>query len=260
MIATTRQKAKFKSLVRAVRNVLGAVPVDVETIAIGLLERLWHAAATDAFRGDIGKLSNDEIAEAIGWYGDADQIIEILVAARWLDKHDQCRLVVHDWHEHAPKYVKGNAEKYGGFIQGDSLKETPTGDSPDDPSRARAAFLAKPILAKPSLSNSAAASGDAAAFLNSADLEEVRIAANKLRHAWPAGDREFVWQVAYVATCINIGLCCDWASKIKARDVRKPLGYLNQALRKECEVFGLQWDALRVMVPKAPPAKETVEA
>lgn len=137
---------------------------------------------------------------------------------------------------------------------GESPDDAPKhqGNSPTTEHNRTEQDITKPCLA--------AASLGAAAFLKLADLEEVRIAANKLRSAWPAGDREFIWQVAYVATTINLGLCSDWAARIKAREVRKPQSYLTHALRKECEVFNLQWDTLRLQVPKAPPVKEPIEA
>ena len=74
--------------------------------AIGLLESIWHFTAKNAIRGDIGRHSNKEIAEWIGWEGDADEMIRVLTLRNWLDPHPKYRLIVHDWHIHADKSIK----------------------------------------------------------------------------------------------------------------------------------------------------------
>jgi hypothetical protein len=47
----------------------------------------------------------------VDWEGDADQLIEALIECGWIDSSDQYRLVVHDWHEHCPTYVRGGLAK-----------------------------------------------------------------------------------------------------------------------------------------------------
>jgi len=64
---------------------------------IGLLEALWHFTVSNAIQGDVGKHSNQEIADWIGWREDADKMIEALTKRRWLDKHSRHRLIVHHW-------------------------------------------------------------------------------------------------------------------------------------------------------------------
>lgn len=78
--------------------------------AVGLLESLWHFAASYAKRGDIGKWSNSEIAAAIDWEGDPDELITALVASNFLDECDEFRLLVHDWKEHADQTVMRSEE------------------------------------------------------------------------------------------------------------------------------------------------------
>jgi hypothetical protein len=73
---------------------------------VGILESLWHLAARETPRGDIGKLCNADIADAIDWDGDSDALIDALVDSGWLDKSETHRLVVHDWHEHATDTTK----------------------------------------------------------------------------------------------------------------------------------------------------------
>jgi len=79
--------------------------------AMGILECLWHLTAVEAWRGDIGKLSNEDIALALDYRGDEDQLIEALVATGWLDKDETCRLLVHDWAEHADNTVQKRAKR-----------------------------------------------------------------------------------------------------------------------------------------------------
>jgi hypothetical protein len=116
VIHTTTQNAKFRLLARRLRAAIGTSPVSVETITVGLLERLWHLAATSAPRGDIGRHDDELIAEMVGWDGSAEILIAALVDSRWLDRHPEHRLVVHDWHDHAPNFIKGNVLKMGGFV------------------------------------------------------------------------------------------------------------------------------------------------
>ena len=73
---------------------------------VGLLELLWHGTATQAPQGDIGKFSNEEIAILVDWEGDYDQLVDALVDTGWLDRCSRHRLVVHDWGQHAPNWVR----------------------------------------------------------------------------------------------------------------------------------------------------------
>lgn len=94
---TTPDSMKFKRLCRR----LQISPV----VAAGTLELLWIATARDAPPGDIGRFTNEDIAIQVHWEGDADELVGALVDTGWLDTHQKYRLVVHDWHEHAPRYV-----------------------------------------------------------------------------------------------------------------------------------------------------------
>jgi len=78
--------------------------------AVGLLETLWQFTAGYARRGDIGRYSNREIADWLGWEGDADELIDALVECGWLDRCAVHRLVVHDWAEHAERWIKLSPE------------------------------------------------------------------------------------------------------------------------------------------------------
>ena len=75
--------------------------------AVGILELLWHFAAQYAPRGDIGRYSDEEIAEGCSWPSErpAGELIGALVECRLLDQDEEYRLLVHDWAEHADSAV-----------------------------------------------------------------------------------------------------------------------------------------------------------
>lgn len=73
----------------------------------GVLESLWGLAIDQAKMGDVGRFSDDEIAAAIEWEGDATALVAALVDSRWLDRspYADVRLAIHDWPDHAPQFV-----------------------------------------------------------------------------------------------------------------------------------------------------------
>ena len=73
---------------------------------VGLLETLWHLTMRYAPAGNIGKFTNEAIAEELGWPGDPDMLVSSLISAGWLDECDTNRLIVHDWENHADQTVK----------------------------------------------------------------------------------------------------------------------------------------------------------
>ena len=74
--------------------------------AVGLMESLWKLAERDAPQGDLGKLTNEDIAVALDWRGDENALVDALVACGWLDADlPGVRLWVHDWHQHAEDAV-----------------------------------------------------------------------------------------------------------------------------------------------------------
>lgn len=82
--------------------------------AVGLAECLWHLTATQAPQGDIGKLSDAEIAEGVFWpKRSASKLVEALTSPE-VSLVDRCkchRLRVHDWNCHADQSVKKTLSK-----------------------------------------------------------------------------------------------------------------------------------------------------
>lgn len=74
--------------------------------ALGLCGLLWNFAAEHAPHGDVGKFSDEELAEVMYWTGDTATLIGALTDVRLLDRCQCARLVIHDWLDHCPQYVK----------------------------------------------------------------------------------------------------------------------------------------------------------
>jgi hypothetical protein len=96
---------KLKKLMRRL-----AMP---EYAVIGVLETLWHLTAREAPRGDIGRLSDGDIAFGIDWNRDPSELIDALVDCRWIDRCPNHRLVVHDWKDHADDATKKAINRNG---------------------------------------------------------------------------------------------------------------------------------------------------
>jgi hypothetical protein len=101
--------------------------------AMGLICGLVDWAYYHAIRGDIGKWDDDEIARGARCEcADGVTFVEALVRARWVDRHETHRLVIHDLHEHADDtWKKQLARKHLTFANLDpGIVQTATGQSP----------------------------------------------------------------------------------------------------------------------------------
>jgi hypothetical protein len=90
---------------------------------VGILESLWQVTARDAPAGDIGRLTDEEIANEIDWRGVPEKLIEALCdpGCTWLDRHDEHRLLVHDWPDHADDTVHRRLARSGQHFADGSL-------------------------------------------------------------------------------------------------------------------------------------------
>jgi len=81
---------------------------------IGLLEGLWQVTMASAPLGDVGKFSNEEICGVMEWTRcSPDELIQALVECHWLDVSEEYRLVIHDWADHAPQFMKKRVKRAG---------------------------------------------------------------------------------------------------------------------------------------------------
>lgn len=97
----------------------------------GILQSIWHFTAINAIRGDIGRHSNEDIALGIDYDVElADELIAELLATGWLDEDSTHRLVVHDWGDHVPDYIRKRVERAKEtFIKPDGRQRQTTADN-----------------------------------------------------------------------------------------------------------------------------------
>ena len=82
--------------------------------AIGLAGLLWRFTAKHAPTGEIGRHDDEDIATALEWPGDSSELVAAFIRSRLLDPApNPARLLVHDWPEHAPRYVRATLQRIG---------------------------------------------------------------------------------------------------------------------------------------------------
>ena len=69
--------------------------------ALGVLESLWHVTGEQAADGAIGRMTDADLAMEMFYDGDPTFLVDALVTAGLVDRDDNHRLVVHDWHLHS---------------------------------------------------------------------------------------------------------------------------------------------------------------
>lgn len=117
---------------------------------IGHLELLWYFTAKHAPQGDIGKWSDDVIAEACDYTGvdlrDSGFFVRALVANGFLNTHPTRRYLVHDWPDHAPRWVLAQLKRANlAFIEPTAV---PTTWATAEASTVASLFPAQPHPAK----------------------------------------------------------------------------------------------------------------
>lgn len=98
----TTTHPKFRSLIRSL--------VMPQYAVVGVLESLWMLACQFADDGDISRFNAQEIADYVGYDGDAQSLVDALIQSRWIDK-DEEKLTIHDWNEHCPHYLHDRRRK-----------------------------------------------------------------------------------------------------------------------------------------------------
>lgn len=184
--------------------------------AIGLLDMLWDWAIDYAPSGDVGKWSNGVIAGALEWIGDADILVAALVGCKWLDEHDDHRLIIHDWPDHAPQFHRAKLKKLGlSFLNCyENSERTTDGSELDD---AETVDGDTPLLsANPCSSNQTAAAAQqergaaAAAAVDSEEWAKAKPLANRLRKVLHAdkpklSDSDWLWLARVAVLGIRYG-------------------------------------------------------
>ncbi len=99
MIHSASNHPKFKKLKRRLKLPHFAI--------VGILESIWMIGQTHHHDGGIGRMTDEDISAEIEYDGDPENLIAELLACGWLDRCEINRLVIHDWLDHCPKFVKG---------------------------------------------------------------------------------------------------------------------------------------------------------
>lgn len=100
-VGTTR-KVKYRSL----KALLGWPEWQVN----GLLTTIWGVASTSAVHGDIGRFTDSEIANAMDMELPIfTTALSAMIETKWIDRHPERRLVIHDWFDHCEQWVKKSA-------------------------------------------------------------------------------------------------------------------------------------------------------
>jgi len=81
--------------------------------ALGIVIQMWDVAAERSPGGDIGALSNAFIANCCDMGDRADDLISAMVQVGLLDACSKHRLVVHDWKQHCPNWVRAACKLKG---------------------------------------------------------------------------------------------------------------------------------------------------
>lgn len=99
--------------------------------AIGHLELLWAFTGKQAPQGNLGKWPDGAIARACYWMGRPEVFVQALRESGFLDADEVHRLTIHDWREHAPRWVKSKLKTLGLSFVDSSTGDTSRDASPD---------------------------------------------------------------------------------------------------------------------------------
>lgn len=109
---------------RKVYAVADALDVD-PAHALGLIVSFWLWALDNTPSGSLEGISNRMIARAAQWSGNADEFVETLKTAEFLDETPDGELELHDWQEYTGALIgKREAEKQRSKKRRAAAKET----------------------------------------------------------------------------------------------------------------------------------------
>ena len=103
-IESHQELARHPKTRRAARKLAVSLPA-----LIGHLHLLWYWALDYAEGGELGEYSNEEIADAALWDGDADLFVGALEEAKFIDvfgTNGEDGRAIHHWHDYAGKLVE----------------------------------------------------------------------------------------------------------------------------------------------------------
>ena len=107
--------------------------------AIGHLELLWAFVAQKTPRGNIGRWSDAVIANSAQWTEEPKRFVKALIDSGFCDPDSEHRVLIHDWPEHCPNWVRSKLKREGKpFLTADLSQElTPNITGHYKPSQAK---------------------------------------------------------------------------------------------------------------------------
>jgi len=100
--------------------------------AVGTLELLWLFTMENAPAGDVGKWSDSDIELECEWTDKEGALIVALVESGWLDRCSVHRLVIHDWNDHLPEFLRLRVHRKTLKIVSPTPIESTTSSPPGD--------------------------------------------------------------------------------------------------------------------------------
>lgn len=236
--------------------------------AIGLLDLLLDWAIDYAPCGDVGKWSNAVIATAIDWTGNADELVEALVGSGWLDKNRAHRIVIHDWPQHAPNFLRAKLKKLGlSFLDcySSSVGSYEGSDeSLDESSEATTPPLSSPPCPSPPASSSSSpperTDDDDDEVVSEDEWNQAKPIANRLlKGVFPNGikpkpsDYEWLARVAVLGVRYGPRWIEPGFEALKTPNLDSPISMLTRVLDDECQRLQtrLGRELCRIKVPPA---------
>lgn len=81
--------------------------------ALGLMEAFWDWTGRQAQDGDVTRIPLSQIADGVKWRDDPRRLMRLLRRCGIVDEIPGGTLYVHDWHDHAPEFVRLRLQRGG---------------------------------------------------------------------------------------------------------------------------------------------------
>lgn len=217
--------------------------------AVGILESLWHFAATYADDGNLARFTDEDIAAALEWETEASgELLAALESSGWLDGRQ-----IHDWEQHAPEYIQRRLrQRENRDVKRDEAQRSAV--KRDEAQRSAVLQKVSPtdtdtdtdtVFKRSSIDES---DDDDQKLIRSDQIEElrptIRQIATVLRNGRPRGrlpdrDRDEAIKLAWLATHKYAeNWLHDALEGVRLKRPKKPAAYLHRSLDNACKKLG----------------------
>ncbi len=222
---------------------------------VGILETLWLLCADCCDEGNIGKFTDEEIADYLEWDGDASALVRALADSGWTDPDETHRYIIHDWLEHCPDYISERVRKRRARHAKQRNQTTYDHDEPDKTpkTRTRVGQAAAcptdvpsiPIPTDPIPTDSIQAQSDSgeSTRLTSEEAEAALPNAAMLAEAFPPktnADYIQCYRVAHIANSVPSMWLDSAISQTKRAGPDNPHAYFYDVLKNSAKAYGIK--------------------